>query len=80
MVVKMELSNDEQGRKVCTFEDEKVMVQITLKKDYSDVESKLRDTHIIKDIEDALEAASVTEEFKELVDSYGLLYVDKFSD
>lgn len=65
------------GNKVCTFEDENVVVQITLKKDYSNVESKLRDLHILKDIEDALNSASETDEFKELVDSYGLLYSDK---
>lgn len=71
------ISVNKAGNKVCTFEDENVVVQITLKKDYSNVESKLRDLHILKDIEDALNSASETDEFKELVDSYGLLYSDK---
>jgi len=74
MDVKIEFSVDEDCNKVCTFEDEKVAVHIVLKKDYSNVESKLRDLHILKDIEDALNVASGTDEFKELVDSYGFLY------
>lgn len=75
--VEMEVSVNEKGNKVCTFEDENVTVHIVLKKDYADVESKLRDLHILKDIEDALNVISGTDEFKELVDSYGLLYDDK---
>ena len=74
MDVKIELSVDEDGKKVCTFEDENLVVHIVLKKDYSNVESKLRDLHILKDIENALNVASETDEFKELVDSYGFLY------
>jgi len=74
MDLKIEFSVNEDGNKVCTFEDENVAVHIVLKKDYSDVESKLRDLHILKDIEDALSVASGTDEFKELVDSYGFLY------
>lgn len=77
MDFKIKLSQDENGRKVCTFEDEKIVFQIVLKKDYANIESKLRNMHILKDIEDALEAASETQEFTELVDSYGLLYVDR---
>jgi hypothetical protein len=79
MDVKIELSVDEDGNKVCTFEDEKIAVHVVLKKDYSDIESKLRDLHILKDIEDALYVVSETDEFKELVDSYGFLYLDKIS-
>ncbi len=52
-------------------------VQIVLKKDYSNVESKLRDLHILKDIEDALNDISETNVFKELVASYGFLSMDK---
>ena len=74
MEQKIELSVDEDGNKVCTVEDENITVHIVLKKDYSDVESKLRDLHILKDIEDALNFASETDTFKELVDSYGFLY------
>jgi len=74
---KINLSTDINGHKICKFEDEKIAVAIILKKDYSDVEAKLRDVNILKDIERALEAASVTDEFKELVDSYGFLSVDK---
>jgi hypothetical protein len=79
MDVKMELSVDNKGHKVCKFEDEKIIIQIVLKKDYSNVESKLRDINIINDIEQALEAASYTDEFQDLVDSYGFLYPNKIS-
>lgn len=77
MDVDIKLSVNEDGHKVCTVEDENVSVRIVLKKDYSNVESKLRDMHILKDIEDALNAVPRTDEFKELVDGYGLLYADK---
>lgn len=80
MDVKIELSVDEDDNKVCTFEDENVAVHIVLKKNYSDIESKLRDLHILKDIEDALNVASETDKFKELVDSYGFLYFDNNRD
>jgi hypothetical protein len=80
MDVKIELSVDENDNKVCTFEDENLTVRIVFKRDYADFESKIRNLHILKDIEDALNAASGTEEFKELVDSYGLLYVDRIED
>jgi hypothetical protein len=79
MEVRIEFSVDEDGKKLCTFEDENIAVYIILKKDYSDVESKLRDLHILRDIEDALNVVSETDEFKELVDSYGFLSVDKIS-
>lgn len=74
---KINLATDINGHKVCKFEDEKIAVTIVLKKDYSDIEEKLRDSDILKDIERALESVSVTDEFKELVDSYGYLKVDK---
>ena len=74
---KINLATDINGHKVCKFEDEKIAVTIVLKKDYSDIEEKLRDIDILKDIEGALESVSVTDEFKELVDSYGYLNVDK---
>lgn len=77
MDVEIKLSVNEDGNKVCTIEDENVAVQIILKKNYSNVESKLRNLHILKDIEDVLKAVPETDEFKELVDSYGLLYADK---
>ncbi len=77
MDVEIKLSVNEDGNKVCIIEDENVAVQIVLKKNYSNVESKLRNLHILKDIEDALNAVPGTDEFKELVDSYGLLYEDK---
>jgi hypothetical protein len=70
---KVESSVDEDENKVCTVEDENMAIHIVLKKNYSDVKSKLRDLHILKDIEDALNVVSVTDEFKELVDSYGFL-------
>ncbi len=77
MDVEIKLSLNEDGNKVCLIEDENVAVQIVLKKNYSNVESKLRNLHILKDIEDALNAVPGTDEFQELVDSYGLLYADK---
>jgi hypothetical protein len=80
MDFKMEITVDEKGRKVCIFEDEKISIHIVLKKDYSNVESKLRDLQIIRDIEEALETVPTTDEFKELVDSYGFLYLEKISD
>ncbi len=73
---KLELSN-KNGQKVCKFEDDNIEVTIVLKKDYSDVEFKLRTSKILKDIEDALEAVSKTDEFKDLVDSYGFLNIDR---
>ena len=80
MEVDFKFSVDEMGRNVCTIEDENVSVQIILKKDYSDVEERFRDLHILQDIENALGTASETEEFKDLVDSYGYLYVDNLND
>lgn len=74
---KIVLSTDINGHKVCKFEDDKIAVTIVLKKDYSDVEKKLRDNDILKDIEDALESVTATDKFKELVDSYGYLNVDR---
>lgn len=71
---------NDNGKNVCIIEDEKVHVEIVLKKDYSNVEEKLRELHILQDIETALEGASTTEDFKELVDSYGYLYVDNLND
>jgi len=79
MEEKIELSVDEDGNKACTFEDKNIEVHIILKKDYSVVKSKLRDLHILKDIEDALNVIKEKEEFKELVDNYGYLYLDKIS-
>ena len=73
---KVELS-DKNGQKICKFEDDNIQVTIVLKKDYSDVEFKLRTSNIHKDIEDALENVSKTDEFKDLVDSYGFLEVDR---
>ncbi|HII84594.1 MAG TPA: hypothetical protein HA271_07125 [Methanobacterium subterraneum] len=70
-------ATDINGHKVCKFEDEKISVTIVFKKDYSDVEEKLRNVNILQDIEKALETVSSTDEFKELVDSYGLLEVDR---
>jgi hypothetical protein len=70
-------ATDINGHKVCKFEDDKITVTIVLKKDYSDIEDKLRDVDILKDIEKALESVTVTDEFKELVDSYGYLSIDK---
>ncbi len=77
MDLEIKLSVNEDGNKICTVEDENVAVHIVLKKDYSNVESKIRDLHILRDIEDALNVVSETDEFKELVDSYGFLYEDK---
>ena len=77
MEKKIKLSTDIHGHKVCEFEDDKIAVTIVLKKDYSDVEKKLRDTDILKDIEKALESVTETDKFKELVDSYGYLKVDR---
>ena len=55
----------------------KIVVTIVLKKDYSDVAKKLRDANILKDIKEALESVTTTDEFKELVDSYGYLNVER---
>ena len=77
MDFKMKISVDEKGQQTCIFENEKVAIHIVLKKDYSNVESKLRDLQIIKDVEDALETVPTTNEFKELIDSYGFLYIEK---
>ena len=74
---KIRLTTDINGHKVCEFEDDKIAVTIVLKKDYSDVEDKLRDANILKDIEEALESVISTDKFKELVDSYGYLDVDR---
>jgi len=79
MGVKLKFSEDEMGRKVCTIEDENVTVQIILKKDYSNVEEKFRDLHILQDIEKVLNGVSDSKEFKELVDSYGYLYPDNLN-
>lgn len=76
MEVKLKFSEDEMGRKICTIEDENVKVQIILKKDYSNVEEKFRDMNILQDIEKALGNVSDSDEFKELVDSYGYLSPD----
>jgi hypothetical protein len=80
MNVTFEFFVDEEGKNVYKLEDENVAVQIVLKKDYSEVEEKIRNLHILQDIENALDAASETEEFKDLVDSYGYLYVDHLED
>ena len=77
MDVIINFATDINGNKVCKFEDDKIEVTIVLKKDYSDVEEKLRNVNILQDIEKALETVSSTDEFKELVDSYGLLEVDR---
>ncbi|BDZ71376.1 hypothetical protein [Methanobacterium petrolearium] len=77
MEEKIQLSTDINGNKVCKFEDEKITVTIILKKDYSDIEEKLRDIDILKDIEGALETVTTTDKFKELVDSYGYLDLDR---
>jgi hypothetical protein len=77
MEEKIKLSTDINGHKVCEFEDKKICVTIILKKDYSNVEEKLRDVDILKDIEDALETVTTTNKFKELVDSYGYLELDR---
>ena len=58
---KIRLTTDINGHKVCEFEDDKIAVTIVLKKDYSDVEDKLRDANILKDIEEAL--VSLTADF-----------------
>ncbi|HNR25990.1 MAG TPA: hypothetical protein PKI66_04680 [Methanobacteriaceae archaeon] len=76
MDCKVEVSN-ETGRNVCKFEDDKFEVTIVLKKDYSDVEVKLRTSKILKDIEEALEVVTRTDEFKDLVDSYGYLNIER---
>ncbi len=73
-------STDIDGNKICKFEDNNIAVTIVLKKDYSDVESKIRYSNILEDIEKVLETTTTTDEFKELVDSYGLLYVDRIED
>ena len=70
-------ATDINGHKVCKFEDDKIEVTFVLKKVYSNVEEKLRNVNILQDIEKALESVSSTDEFKELVDSYGLLEVDR---
>nr|WP_319372409.1 hypothetical protein [uncultured Methanobacterium sp.] len=77
MIGEINFATDINGHKVCKFEDDKITVTIVLKKDYSDVEAKLRDVDILNDIEKALESVTVTDEFKELVDSYGYLSIDK---
>ena len=73
----IQLSTNIDGNKVCKFEDEEISVTIVLKKDYSDIEKKLRDVDILKDIEGALEVVTTTDKFKELVDSYGYLDLER---
>ncbi len=80
MAATCKFSEDEMGRKICSIEDENVAVQIVLKKDYSDVEEKFRNIHILQDIEKALDSVSDTKEFRELVDSYGYLSPDHISE
>ena len=80
MEVDFKVSKDKMGRKICTIEDENIYVQIVFKKNYSDIEEKLREIHILQDIENALDTAIETNEFKDLVDSYGYLYVDNLND
>lgn len=80
MAATCKFSEDEIGRKICSIEDENVAVQIVLKKDYSNVEEKFRNIHILQDIEKALNSVSDTKEFKELVDSYGYLSPDHISE
>lgn len=80
MDVNFKFYTDDLGRNVCKIEDENVAVQIVLKRDYSNIEEKLRDMHILQDIESALGNASETKEFQDLVDSYGYLYVDNLND
>lgn len=75
--MEVKLSVDGEGRKVLTFEDDKVIVRVILKGDYSNVDSDLRNKNIIKDVEGALEAAFETVDFKDFVDNSGLLYRDK---
>jgi len=41
------------------------------------VEVKLRTSKILKDIEEALEVVTRTDEFKDLVDSYGYLNIER---
>jgi hypothetical protein len=80
MEVDFKVSMDKMGRNVCTIEDKNIYVQIIFKKNYSDIEEKLREIHILQDIENALDTAIETNEFKDLVDSYGYLYVDNLND
>ncbi len=80
MEIDFKFSVDAMGRKVCPIEDGNVVVQIILNKDYPDVEEGFRDLHILQDIENALGNASEIEEFKDLVDRYGYLYVDNLND
>lgn len=80
MATTCKFSEDVTGRKICSIEDENVAVEIVLKKDYSDVEEKFRDIHILQDIEKALNSVSDTDEFKELVDSFGYLSPDHISE
>ena len=80
MDVKFKFFKNNDGKIVCTLEDENIDLIIVLKKDYSDVEEKFRDLHILQDIENALGTASETDEFKDLVDSYGYLYIDNLND
>jgi hypothetical protein len=80
MDVKFKFFKNDEGKIVGTLEDENIELVIVLKKDYSNVEEKFRDLHILQDIENALGTASETEEFKDLVDSYGYLYIDNLND
>lgn len=68
---------NKDGNEVYKVEDDNIEVQIILKKDYPDVELKLANINILKDIEDALNTPSQTNEFKDLVDENGFLYEDK---
>ncbi len=77
MEKKINVSTDVNGHKVCEYEDEKISVTIVLKKDYLDDEKSSTDCDIVKDIESAMESVTSTDEFKELVDSYGFLNVDR---
>ncbi len=77
MDTKIKISMSKDGKEVYKLEDDNIEVQIILKKDYADVELKLANMNILKDIEDALGTPSKINEFEELVDENGFLYDHK---
>lgn len=63
---------DENTYNLIEGETPEICLSITVKKDYSGTVSKIRNRTLINDVEKALLELQQTEEFKKLIDSYGL--------
>mgnify|MGYP000971263715 CR=1 FL=1 len=63
---------DENTYNLIEGETPEIHISITVKKDYSGTVSKIRNRTLINDVEKALLELQQTEEFKKLIDSYGI--------